>query len=1146
MKRAGGIGGTPAAARPYTKDVGVQSPEPAGQPKLFERSHPMRRTLVMLLLALGMSTDAFSQSDGPLLLQSPAVSRSQVVFVFAGDLWIVPREGGDARRLTSGVGMESDPAFSPDGSTIAFTGEYDGNTDVYLVPSAGGIPKRLTYHPGTDRVRGWTPDGRQVLFVSGRQSESGRTAQLYTIHVDGVFPSPVPLPMAYEGSYSQDGAQLAYVPLPRAFQAWKRYRGGRATPIWIARLSDSSVETVPRSDANDFNPMWIGKKIYFLSDRNGPITLFSYDIATKKVTQLIRNTGLEIKSASAASDAIAYEQFGSLNLYDIQSGKSRRLNVSVKNDLPSVRPRLEKVGERLSGGAISPTGARALFQARGEILTVPAEKGNVRNLTGTPGAAERDPAWSPDGKWIAYFSDESGEYELHIRDQSGLGAVKKIGLGSPPSFFYSPVWSPDSKKISYTDKRLNLWYIEVEKGAPVKVDTSRRGRIGDQSWSPDSRWISYTKPTESWYSAVFVYSLEDATSRQITDGLSDVANPVFDKGGKHLFFTASTVIGPALFGFDMSSYPHRGNQSRSIYLAVLRKDETSPFAPESDEEKVAPDKKEEAGTDKPADGEKKAEAQPGTKPGEKKEPPQVTIDFDGIGQRILALPVPARNYVGLAGGKAGTLFIAEAAQPPERGGPPVAAIHKFDVGKRKLDKVLDNVRTFEVSANGEKMLYRQGNGWFIASTSQPVKAGEGRIKTDEMELTVDPRAEWNQMYRETWRIERDFFYDPNHHGLDLEATAARYEPYLKSIGHREDLNYLFQEMLGELSVGHLYVRGGDTPDPKRVQGGLLGADYKLENGRYRIARIYNGENWNPQLRAPLTQPGINAQVGDYILAVNGRDVTARDNIYQILEATADKQVLIRIGPNADGSGSREVTVVPVANESALRNLAWVEGNRRKVSEMSGGRLAYVWLPDTATGGYTSFNRYYFAQLDKEGAVIDERFNSGGQAADYIIDYLMKPLNSFWTVRDGDDWRQPFGTMAGPKVMIINEYAGSGGDYLPWMFRRSGIGPLIGKRTWGGLIGIGGYPTLIDGGSVTAPHFAFYSPEGKWEIENRGVAPDIEVEMDPRAWREGKDPQLEKAVEMAMAALKQRPARKTVRPPYPNYHPAPTATSGQRK
>lgn len=1102
------------------------------------------KNVILIVALILIATSFVCAQENPLLMRTPTLNKTHIVFSYAGDLWAVARDGGEASRLTTGVGREFSPRFSPDGQWIAFTGEYDGNVDVYVMPAGGGVPRRLTYHPGADQLAGWTPDGRQVLLVSGRSAETGRTAQLFTMAVDGVHPAPVPLPMAYEGSYSPDGGRLAYVPLPRSFNAWKRYRGGTATPVFIANLSDSSVEKVPRTDSNDFNPMWPtgdGRRVYFLSDRDGAITLFAYDTASKKVSQAIDNQGLDIKSAAASTgggpDTIVYEQFGSLNLYDLTSGRTKRVPVTINADIPSVRPKFEKVGERILNSALSPSGARALFEARGEIISVPAEKGDARNLTNTTGVADRDPSWSPDGKWIAYFSDESGEYALHLRQQSGMGEVRKINLGTPPSFFYAPTWSPDSKKIAFADKRLNLWYVDLDKRTPVKIDTSKRGGGFNANWSPDSRWIAYTKPVESWYSAVFIYSLEEAKSRQVTDGLSDASSPSFDKNGKHLYFMASTDIGPKLSGFDMSSYPHQ--PTRSVYVVVLKKTDPSPLAPESDEEKTAEEKKPEPPSDKPAETDPKADqptaaAQPSPKPDDKKAPPpRVTIDFDRADQRILALPIPARNFVGLATAKANTIFLFEQLVPQP--GVTGVTVHKFDMEKRKLEKVLDGIRSFDLSANGEKMLFRQADSWFIASTTQPIKPGEGKIKTEDMEVYVDPKAEWQQMYREAWRIQRDFFYDPNYHGLDLKATAKKYEPYLAALTHRADLSYLFQEMFGELTVGHLYVQGGDMADPKRVPGGLLGADYGIENGRYRFARIYDGENWNPQLRAPLTQPGVNVQPGEYLLAVNGRNLTANENIYSFFQNTANKQIVIRVGSNPDGAGSREVTVVPVPNEGGLRTLAWIEGNRRKVDQMTGGKLAYVWLPDTAGGGYTNFNRYYFAQLHKQGAVIDERFNGGGHAADYIIDYLRKPLNSYWAVRDGEDFRQPFGTLPGPKVMIINEYAGSGGDYLPWMFRRHNIGPLIGKRTWGGLVGIGGYPVLIDGGSVTAPHFAFYSPEGEWEVENRGVSPDIEVEMDPKAWRQGRDPQLEKAIEVAMAALQKNPPKPTKRPAYPNYH-----------
>ncbi len=1096
-------------------------------------------SLSLLLIAAAVLIPDGSKAQSQqqlLLLRRPTMNRTHIVFQYAGDLWSVPRTGGEATRLTSGVGTESSPVFSPDGQTVGFTGEYDGNTDIFTVPATGGTPKRVTSHPGVDALCNWTPDGKQILFLSERSSESRRFMKLFTVSATGGLATELPLPTGHEGSFSPDGQRLAYEPLPRGFNAWKRYRGGMASYIWIAAMSDSSIERIPREDSNDFNAMWIGDKVYFLSDREGPITLFSYDTKAKRVTKLINNTGLDIKAATATGDAIVYEQFGALNIFDLKSNKSSKVNVTINADQLAVRPKYERVGQRISNVAVSPTGARAVFEARGEIISVPAEKGDARNLTNTTNVAERDPSWSPDGKWIAYFSDQSGEYELHLRDQKAAGEVKKIKL--EPSFYYGPQWSPDSKKIAFSDKRLNLWVVDIENGQPKKYDTLIAGGGGTSvSWSSDSRWLTYSKPLKSYYSAVYVHSLEDGKTTQITDGMSNAASPVFDKNGKYIYFTASTDTGPKLSGFDMSSYAHR--PTSSVYVAVLRKDLPSPLAPESDEEKVTEEKKDAASGEgtKPAtpDAPKPADAA-AAKPADKKEAPKVNIDFDNISQRILALPIPNKNYVGLDAGKGNLLWVYEF---PD--GAQGIVIHKFDMDKRKLDKAMENIFSFVLSANGEKALYRTMPGWFMAATATmgtpAFKPGEGKIRTEDMEVYVDPKAEWEQMYRETWRIERDFFYAPNYHGLDLKATEKKYEPYLQALVHRSDLNYLFQEMLGELTVGHLYVQGGDVPDPKRVAGGLLGADYKIENGRYRFAKVFNGENWNPQLRAPLTQPGVNVVAGEYLLAVKGRDLTAADDINSLFESTAGKQVTIKVGPNPDGSGSRDVTVVPIGSEGALRNLAWIEDNRRKVEKMSDGKLAYIYLPDTAQGGYTFFNRYFFSQLEKQGAVVDERYNSGGHAADYVVDYLKKPLNSFWAGREGTDFRQPVATMPGPKAMLANEYSGSGGDYLPYLFRRYQIGPIIGKRTWGGLVGIGGYPNLIDGGSVTAPHFAFYTPEGKWDIENRGVAPDVELDLDPKAWREGRDVQLEKAVNWLLDELKKNPPKEYTRPPYPDYHKA---------
>lgn len=1096
--------------------------------------------LPLLLVIFAAALPGFAQSTKPLLLRHPTVSRTQVAFVYGGDLWIVPREGGDARRLTAGAGLETNPSFSPDGQQIAFTGEYDGNTDVYVVPAAGGVPRRLTYHPDADVAVGWTPDGARILFRSARASYTFFD-RLYTIPSTGgaEVMTELPLPRAEDASYSPDGSRVAYVPIQQWQPAWKRYRGGQTTPIWIANLADSSVEKLPRENSNDFNPMWIGQTVYFLSDRAGPVTLFAYDTAAKTIKQVVENNGLDFKSAAAGPGIIAYEQFGTIYLYDLASHASKRLDVTVAGDLAEVRPHFLKIEpRRISNAALSPTGARAVFEARGEILTVPAEKGDVRDLTNTTGAVERDPAWSPDGKWIAYFSDESGEYALHLRDQSGMGEARKIDLGQPPSFYYSPRWSPDSKKIAYTDKRMNVWYVDLDHPTPVRVDADRYElpfHTLDPAWSPDSKWIAYTKQLTNHLHAVFLYALEQKKSFQVTDGMSDARYPVFDKGGKYLYFAASTDIGLANSWLEMSSINRPF--TRSVYMIVLDQTQPSPLAPESDDEKIAAAEQPSptpAASPAPSPPEGQSEAQSVAAQKGKAKAVAVRVDLEQIGQRVLALPLPARNYVGLTTGKDGVLFIAEAPPVVGEGDAPVA-ISKFDLATRKTDKLLEGVNSFDVSQNGEKLLYRRGGAWFIAAAAQPPKPGEGALKLDDLTVQVDPRAEWRQMYREVWRIERDFFYDPNHHGLDLKTAEAKYEPYLENIASRDDLNYLFDEMLGELSTGHVFIRGGETPDVRRVRGGLLGADYDIDRGRYRFTRVYNGENWNPNLRAPLTQPGVNVRAGEYLLSVRGRELRATDNVYQVFEGTAGKAVALRVGPNPDGTGSREVTVVPVASERGLRQLAWIEDNRRKVDQMSGGRVAYVYLPNTAGGGFTNFNRYYFSQIGKDAVVIDERFNSGGDIADYVIDNLRRPPMSRVTTREGEDYTYPVGSIYGPKVMIINEMAGSGGDAMPWYFRKAGLGPLVGKKTWGGLVGIYDYPELMDGGSITAPRIAIYGLAGEWEVENRGIAPDIEVEYDPKLVRQGHDPQLEKAVEVAMDLLAKNPPQQFKKPAYPNYH-----------
>lgn len=1111
----------------------------------------MTKSLVALLL---VATAAWPQ--GRTLFRAPSVSKTHIVFAYAGDLWTVPRTGGEASRLTSAPGTEGVPIFSPDGNMVAFTGQYDGNTDVYVVPATGGVPKRLTYHPGQDIVHGWTPDSKRVIFTNPFTGHNN-TPHLFTVDLNGGLPQEVPLPTATMGAFSPDAKQIVYSPVLRANQIWKNYRGGRATPLWIANLADGSITKIPRTDSNDHSPMWIGNKIYFVSDRAGRDTLFEYDTTTKKVTQLLDNKTLDIKAATGSADAIAFEQFGEIHLYDLKTKKDAKVNITLNADLVNVRPRLEKTARLLRNIEISPTGVRAVVEARGDIYTVPAEKGDIRNLTNSSGVADRDPAWSPDGKWIAYFSDESGEYQLHLRDQTGRGEVKKFVLSPKPTFFYDINWSPDSKKIAFCDKKGGLWYLEIDKPAQLPIQVDQAVHYGgwflyDPRWSPDNKWIAYSRQLKSGMSAVFVYSTETGKSTQVTDGMSDASDVAWDKSGKYLFFTASTNSGATNLGLDLSMLTR--SITSTIYLAVLSKDDPSPFAPESDEEKVAEEKKD---TDaaKPADGAKPDAPKPdapkpgAAKPAEKKV--EVKIDFENLDQRILPLPLPQRNYSQLKTGKAGILFYMESSGNPGGGfSPPI--LHKYDLAKRKSEVFQAGAGGFVVSNNGEKILMAmagpggggQGGGpggpgeprLIIAGTAMPPKPGEGALRLDGLETFVDPVAEWRQMFKEAWRLQRDFFYDPKHHGLDIQAASERYELYLKSLGHRSDLTYLFQEMLGQMSVGHLYIQGGDMGEaPKTVRGGLLGADYALENGRYRFKRVYSGESWNPQTRAPLTQPGVNVKAGDYLIAVNGRNITDTDNVYQALEATAGKTVTLKIGANPNGDGAREVVVTPIDDETPLRTLAWLEDNRRTVDKLSGGKLAYIHLPDTGGGGFTYFNRYYFAQTDKQGAVIDERFNRGGLAADYVIDHLRRPVWNYWSPREGEVYTTPGKIIVGPKVMLANENSGSGGDLLPWLFKRAKLGPVVGKRTWGGLVGIGGYPPLVDGGSVTAPHFGFFNPESKWEVENHGTEPDIEIDLDPKLWREGRDSQLEKAVELAMAELKKNPPIVPKKPDFPDYH-----------
>ncbi|HEY4358228.1 MAG TPA: PDZ domain-containing protein [Acidobacteriaceae bacterium] len=1128
------------------------------------------------------------------ILQRPALTQDTIVFGYAGDLWSVPRTGGRANRLTIGVGIETSPVVSPDGQTVAFSGEYDGNTDVFTIPIGGGIPKRVTYNPAADVPVAWTPDGK-IVFRSNRSSHS-RYTELFEVAPTGGFATRVPLPMAYQGSISPDGKTIAYSPIAPAFGfnytsyvAWGNYHGGEAGTVNVTDLKTLETVTVPHEKVSDFSPVWLKGKVYFLSARKGPIGLFSYDPATKVVTEVFHNTGPDLHSLAAGPNGLVYDQLGEIYLME-PGGKPHLVDIDVTSDLPEVRPRIESVSSQVEGASISPTGVRVAFEAHGEVLTVPARRGPTRDLTNTPGVMERHPAWSPDGQSVAFFSDEPGAngqaglYSLHVMSQTGEGAAKKFALAPEPSYYFDPKWSPDSKKIAFYDNRLRLWSLDVTNGKLTEVGPTNHfsGIQREYAWSPDSNWLAFTHEEDNHLHVLYLFNAANGQISPVTDKMADAESPAFDRNGKYLYFTISTNEGGVSFGLDMSTDLLRAN--RTVYAAVLAADGPSPLAPESDDEKTVAQARERArdmGDEPPAGaGARRAGAAPAEGNSEEgaQRPslpvPPVTrpihVDVAGIQGRLVALPLRGGNFVDLQTGRAGGFFFLERGEGGRgEGGGGGATLRHFSLESHEASTVMERVSGYEVSANGEKILIVQARPMAGNAEAEPGRGGAqnysiinapanapagggggaGRgaagagaaaaspgtpLNLSDMQVRVDPKAEWNQIFHEVWRVERAYFYDPNLHGVNSVAEEKRFEPYVASIASRTDLNYILQEMLSGFSVGHLRGNGGDIPEARRVPGGLLGADYEIKNNRYCIAKLYDGGEWNPAATGPLTQPGLNVHPGDCILTIGGKDITAAMDIQEPLEGTAGHAVTLHIGA-ADGSKARDIVVIPVRTEAQLRNFEWIDENIKKVDQLSGGKLAYIYLPDTGQGGFTNFNRYYFAQTEKQGAIIDERFNSGGQVADYIIEAMERQLLSYWSPRYGAIDRTPNAAIYGPKVMIINEFAGSGGDAMPYLFRRQKIGPLVGKRTWGGLVGIGSIPALMDGGTVTSPSFGQFSPEGTWDVENKGIEPDYVVEQDPKAAAEGHDPQLEKAVALAMEQLSKQPAPEPHRPAYPNYH-----------
>lgn len=1063
-------------------------------------NYPTFWVLIALIACMPFS-ELFGQDTR--LLREPTISEDHIVFVYANDLWITDRDGGEARRLTSDEGGETNPHFSPDGSKIAFTAQYDGNTDVYVVSAEGGQPERLTWHPGNDQVTGWTPDGEEVLFVSGRKGHPTQSSTFYTVSLDGELPQKHKIPRAAAGEISDDGSHIAYQPVSLSDAEWRNYRGGQAKPIWVVDLESDELQTSPRANRErHINPIWLDGVVYFLSERDYTMNIWSYNPETGESEQHTFHSQFDVKNLDSGDDVIVYEQGGYLYELDPSTGEHQKIEINVKGDMTHARPRWDNASATsLDNAFLSPTGERALFQYRGEVITVPKEKGTWRNLTKSSGIANRYPVWSPDGQQVAWFSDKSGEYQLYISDQKGLEDPKKIDLPEP-TFFFEPRWSPDGNYIAYTDTHFRLWYVNLETEEATHVDTdgyAHPDRTLKPKWSPDSKWIAYSKRLPSHYHVIKVHNIENGETYQITDGMADAINPVWDESSNYIYFLASTDFGLNTGWLDMSSYDM--STTRALYMVLLDDETPSPFLPESDEEPISEN-----------DEKNKKEESTDTDNSE------VIIDTEGITDRIVAADIPQKNYTGLIPGPENQVFYHE--NIPEQ---PGTTLHRYNVAERKSEPFLSPVNEATTSHDRQNLLYRSGSTWGIVSTAErPPNVGDGELDVSGIEVRVEPQKEWQQIFMDGWRFQRDFLYVDNVHGAPWQKIHDWYSPWVDHVRHRSDLSYLIDILGGEVSVGHSFNFGGDYPDLDQVSIGLLGADLEEANGHYRIKKIYSDENWNPDLHAPLAQPGIDIQEGDYILAVNGRELQAPTNPFRLFEETADRNTILIVNDKPTMEGSHEVSVIPVSNENELRTRAWVEENRRKVDEMSDGRLAYVWLPNTAQAGYQAFNRYYFAQQDKDGIVVDERNNSGGSAADYMIDVMDRDLLGYFNSKAGDKFppfTTPMAGLWGPKVMLINESAGSGGDLLPYMFREKEIGPLIGTRTWGGLVGIWDTPPFIDGGAMTAPRGGFFNKNGEWDVEGEGVSPDIQVMQRPKEVINGNDPQLQRGVKQALELLK---------------------------
>ena len=1092
-----------------------------------------------LLLPCGLANAA----DAPetRLLRQPAVSKDHLAFVYGGDIWISDRDGSHPIRLTAHPASEFAPHFSPDGQWIAFSAGYDNNVDVYVVPTAGGQPRRLTWHPAADVVTGWSPDGKRVLFTSNREIANSRSGQLYEVALTGGYEKKVMKAVAVEGTWSSDGRRLAYRPYIMAYSGvsgWRQHRGGDTPPIWIIDPAGNQLEKIPHVNASDSDPMWIADDVAFISDRNdGAANLYLYDSRTHAVRQLTHETTWDVRNAGAYDHTIVYEAGGQLKTLDVMSGQVQPLVIRLEPQSLQARPQWKDAAKNMTSAELSPSGKRVLVTARGDVFSVPVKDGSVRNLTATSGVRESDALWSKDGQRVAYLSDEGGAQALLIRDAAGLEKPVRHALGKM-GYFTLLGWSPDGRRTVFQDNHLHLYTIDLTTDAVTLIDSTPRRLSFRVDFSPDSQWLAYTVIGENYLTQVRLHSFAAAKNIDLTDSFVQTDTPVFGSNDL-LYFTASIDAGPTRVSLDMSTQERPLRMA--LYAAVLSAAGRSPLPPKSGDEDAKGSKEQEKEKEKdkdPAKSDAAAKSKKGSEDDKADKPVKATrVDATGLSQRLVPIPVAERNYERLAVGSDGALFYlarrqpGSSTEPPGPNGNADADLYRFNFEEREEKLLKSHLVDFSASADRKKLLLTVGEGKLEVADANE-KLDSKPVDLSNVRMLIDPRQEWHQIFDEVWRMEQQYFYDPKMHGLPWAAIRARYEPLLQFVQRREDLNELLVEMIGEMQVGHNRTGGGDVYSAPPTGTGLLGADFTVENNQYRIQKIYHGDRWNPFIVAPLATAGVDVAEGDVITAINGHPLDGSVNIFSLLEGTSGKQVSLTVS-RAGQNGTHTAVVIPIANEAALRQWNWVESNREYVERKSGGKVAYVYLPDTADDGYTFFNRMFFAQVDKPALIVDDRRNSGGQAANYVLEVLNRKYLSGWKDRDGFVFNTPAAAIYGPKAMLIDQDAGSGGDFLPYGFRRLSLGKLIGTRTWGGLIGISANPPLIDGGFLTVPFFRVFTPEGEWRVENEGVAPDVEVPLDPLAVNAGDDVQLDAAISDVMQQLKDSPEipRKTA-PPIP--------------